>query len=218
MSHLGIMCTSRWPGKSSVSASDQIQERKMAVANVEEDCSYNLVLFLLERGLDKKSRAIPGISVKKINILNIMRKLRYRRRKCKAPQELARGGSCHPTERGWERPATLPSHSYSCLTYEICLPLWNKNFALDNPYPQQCASKLPRLPMSSILGSWTYCSGFSGLLVKLTRVLNTVSNSTRLWLPEEDQWLWGNGDRERRGGNVGPREFYRKSKHKARSS
>lgn len=49
-----------------------LQERKMEVVEVEEGGSYNLVLFPLGQGLDKKSKTIPGVSVKKNNLPDLM--------------------------------------------------------------------------------------------------------------------------------------------------
>jgi hypothetical protein len=44
----------------------------MEVVEVEEGGSYNLVLFPLGQGLDKKSKTIPGVSVKKNNLPDLM--------------------------------------------------------------------------------------------------------------------------------------------------
>lgn len=216
------MCTSSWPGKSSVSTFDQAQDRKLGVADVEEGCSYNLVLFLLGQSSDQKSKTIIGVSMKTINSPDLMGKPRNHARNCKAPQELATGGGCYPTQKGWK------ILCYPLLTATLVLLmkfawLWNKNFAVDISYTQQYASKIPSLLLSSILSSWTYCSGYSGLLVKLTHMSNTVPNSTPQGYgysppPKKNQWLWISGDRERREEKTGSREFYRKSEHSARCS
>lgn len=91
----------------------------MGVADVEEGCSYNLVLFLLGQSSDQKSKTIIGVSMKTINSPDLTGKPRNHARNCKAPQELATGGSCY-TE-GVENTLLPSPDSNFGITYEICL-------------------------------------------------------------------------------------------------